>query len=140
MRLPVGFAKPETPADIWWFPVEPLVTLAKQKFIVATPLANSKYYRGTVKELFSDGDYGITIEGSIIDISPANYGEKDERNINKLKDFLDYNRSLLIYCDLTTDFGISHIAIQQIPRLQMQGNRLDYIVQGLSDQIFELLN
>lgn len=136
---PVGLAFFDTPNAIWYFPLEPNIVLQRDKNVIRTEILYNKYYDGTVKELFSNGDYEIQIDGIIWGIDPNNYDTYDEENVGKLKEFLDENKSLAIVSEITNTFNVGFVAISKINRLERVGNQFHFAFTCYSDKVFELI-
>jgi hypothetical protein len=96
-----------TSLDGFKLPNEPIVEISLTKNIIKTPIDGNN---GTFKELYSNGDYMITLKGlAINDAEPDNYPEEIVR---KLRSIVEKNQSVSITNDLLTFFGVDLVAIE----------------------------
>lgn len=116
-------------------PNAPLVEISGSKNIIATTIDGSD---GTFKELFSLGDYEITIRGVAVDETDLeNYPEDIMRQIRKVA---ESKKHVEVTSALTTLFGISHVAVMayRFPQLPGSIGAAPYELHCLSDREFNL--
>lgn len=85
------------------FPDDTALSISSGKNIVRTPVQGR---HGTIKELISDGDYEITITGTIV--HPNSYPEQGVRQFHRL---VKIGAALPIECDLLATISVHHIVI-----------------------------
>lgn len=116
-------------------PGEPLISLTQSKLIVKTPIDGND---GTFKELYSNGDYQITIRGVIVNHDdPENYPED---LVRQLRTVLEVKKHVKITNALTTLFNVTHVAIEDVawPDVVGQIGAQYYEIRCSSDKEFAL--
>ncbi|MBS1944770.1 MAG: hypothetical protein JST98_06100 [Bacteroidetes bacterium] len=116
-------------------PNEPLVSVNLAKHIVETAIDGQD---GTFKELYSLGDYQVTIQGlALNDEDPDNYPEEIVRELRRV---CEERKHVAITCSLTTLFGITHVAIKGANFPALAGNLgvQPYEIAAASDREFSL--
>lgn len=116
-------------------PNEPLISVNLSKHIVETAIDGQD---GTFKELYSLGDYQVTIHGLALDDGdPDNYPEEIVRELRRV---CEERKQVPITCDLTTLFNITHVAIKgaNFPAMAGNGGIQPYEIAALSDREFSL--
>lgn len=99
----------------WWqLPIDPVIAVRGQNTIVKRSVlkvaTGDKARRGTVKELWSQGDYEVSIAGILVS---GTAGELPENDIRKLRNYCEGRESVEVNSPLLTLFGIERIAIEQ---------------------------
>ena len=120
----------------WWlFPIDPVITIGGSNNIVKrTPLKtqNGIATRGTIKELWSQNDYDITISGLFINSTYDNKIPTDD--LLKLRSYCEGRQTVLVMCDLFTVFNIKRIAIESydLPFTAGKANQ-QFTIKAVSD-------
>lgn len=115
------------------FPIEPLVSVSGANNIVRRYVAKSKR-RGSIKELWSQDDYTITI-GGVLTV---------DSQFCELKDMIECcaaEESIRMICPYTQEaFGITHIAIESYDFPFTKGTEnYQFTIKGYSDEAYSLL-
>lgn len=118
----------ESEEDWWQLPIEPVVVInGKNKIVkrnvLKTPDDASR--RGTVKELWSQDDYDISMAGVFISTN----GKLPEADLRKLRAYCEARESVEVQSPLFTLFNIRRMAIEdyQFP-----------FTKGLENQMFSI--
>lgn len=111
-----------------------LFQVGKQKTIVKTSVQG---FNGTVKEYTSDGDFDISVTGSIVSENPNEYPEQD---VQKLIAILSAPIALEITSEFLAFFGITNVVVESYSLKQQQGfqNVQPFTIRMLSDKPIEL--
>jgi len=145
MKMPfrIGF----TERSLWLLPIEPIVSVSGRKIITRRKVSkqsnpegagSGKKLKGSIKECWSTDDYTIQIKGTLCDANTPD--ELPAHMISKLNDMCRQNRSLIVDCKLLDSLGIHNMLVQDIEFPPTKGiSRQDYIIRGISDADFELL-
>lgn len=112
-----------------------LFSVAMQKNIVKTAVQG---FNGTVKEYTSDGDFEITIAGSIISPNPNTYPQED---VEKLLTLLSIPEPLEVTSEFLAFLGINTIVVDSYSLDQRAGfrNVQPFQIRALSDRPLELI-
>ena len=112
-----------------------LFNISMQKNIVKTPVQG---FNGTVKEYTSDGDFEISISGSIVSPNPDQY---PEREVEKLLRILSIPEPLEVTSEFLAYLGITSIVVDSYAINQRQGfrNVQPFEIRALSDRPLELI-
>lgn len=116
-------------------PGEPLISLALSRTIIKTPIDGND---GTFKELYSNGDYQVTIRGVLVSHEdPENYPED---LVRQLRTVVETNKHVAITNALTTLFNIKFVAIEEVnwPDMAGQIGAQYYEIRCTSDKEFAL--
>ncbi len=100
--------------DEWWYlPFDPVVTVRGQNTIIKRSVlkvkTGDKERRGTVKELWSQGDYEVSIAGTL---QSGEEGKLPKDDIRKLRAYCEGRESVEVFSPLLTLFGIKRLAIE----------------------------
>lgn len=111
-----------------------LFQIAMKKNIVKTAIQG---FNGTVKEYTSDGDFEITVTGSIVGANPNEYPENDVQKLIKL---LSIPEPLEITSEFLGFFGITTVVVESYGFQQNAGfrNVQPFTIRMLSDRQIEL--
>lgn len=125
------------PCDLgdYTLPNEPLISIAQTKHIITTKLDGVD---GTFKELYSQGDWLVTIKGICIDEdNPDSYPEDQVRQIRNI---CEERKHVAITNRLTALFNIEHLAIErfEFPAVPGQLGMQGYVIRAKSDREFML--
>lgn len=116
-------------------PNEPLIDITGEKLIVKTQIDGQD---GTFKELYSTGDWQVTIRGICVD--EENPDEYPEDQVRAIRNIIEVKQHIKVVNRLTALFNIEYLAIEQysfpaVPgELGMQG----YELRCVSDKEFPL--
>lgn len=116
-------------------PNEPMIEIRGAKNIVTTPIDGMD---GTFKELFSIGDYRVTIRGIVIqEDGTDNYPDVEVRAI---RDLCESKTDLRISNQLTTIFGITNVVIVDYEFGVIEGanGTQPYVINCLSDKDIDI--
>lgn len=120
----------------WWtFPIDPVITISGSNNIVKRSVLktnNGTITRGTIKELWSQNDYDITISGLFINSAYDNKIPTD--NLLKLRSYCEGRQTVLVMSDLFTVFNIKRIAIEsfELPFTAGKANQ-QFTIKAVSD-------
>jgi len=116
--------------DDYDMPNEPLVHVTGNKIIVKTQVAG---VQGSVKELVSDDDYMVTIEGLIINEDGDDFPEEISRRIIEI---CQSPKSLKVQSDFLAMFDIHNLVIENYNFQGVTGNQnvQSYTINALSDR------
>lgn len=111
-----------------------LFTVNQTKNIVKTEIQGR---RGTVKEYISDGDFQITVNGSIVSSEPKVYPREA---VNRLKNLLEVPLPIQITSEFLNIFDISSVVVESYSFPQTRGvrNVQPFTIQLVSDEPLEL--
>lgn len=119
----------------WYFPIDPVVSISGRNNIVkrsVLKVPNTDIERrGTVKELWSQDDYSITISGTFI----SQYeGFLPEEDIRRLRAYCEARKSLDVKADIFTLYNITKVAVEsyEFPFTKGMENQL-FVIKALSD-------
>ncbi|MBR7036255.1 MAG: hypothetical protein IKI25_10915 [Bacteroidales bacterium] len=129
---PVTFVLP-VKGTAYTFPIEPLVSVSGKNNIVRRYVAKS-HRHGSIKELWSQDDYTITI-GGVLTV---------DSQFCELKDMIECcmaEESIKMICPYTQEaFGITHIAIESYDFPFTKGTEnYQFTIKGYSDEAYSLL-
>lgn len=84
MQMPLQLQLNEPGSEPWLFPMEPMISLQGRNVIVCRQVAKGDM-RGSIKERWTQDDYGITIEG----IFMGTEGKYPKDDVTKLREFCE---------------------------------------------------
>jgi Domain of unknown function (DUF6046) len=130
---PIGLFLKNSPQNVFWFSTEPTISITMEKEIVRKRVLKKGSVDGTVKELFSTGDFQINIDGRLT-------GQDDKGNkvypsdeVAELIELMLHEDSLGIVCDLTNSLNIGLIAVARFTP-EREGNSFVFSIMGYSDR------
>lgn len=131
---PLAFSWETEPPNWWVFPIDPVITISGSNNIVKrTPMktAQGNATRGTVKELWSQNDYDITISGLFINATDNKIPGND---LLKLRSYCEGRQTVLVMADLFSVFNIKRIAIESfdLPFTPGKANQ-QFTIKAVSD-------
>lgn len=118
----------------WWhFPLEPLVSITGKNNIVKRNVLKTEVagrYRGTVKELWSQDDFSVSIAGVVIGTD----GKYPKLLIEQLRTYCETRKRLEVKGDIFNVFNIHYLAIEdyQFPFTKGIENQ-SYTIKAVSD-------
>jgi Domain of unknown function (DUF6046) len=133
MVQPVGLFKKNNPNTVYWFSTEPIIMVVMEKVIVRKSVLKKGMVDGTVKELFSTGDYQISIEGILSAQDDKGNKVYPSTEVIDLVELMEEEDSLGIICDLTNLYNIGLISIARHTG-ERQGNTFPFTIMGYSDR------
>lgn len=125
----------------WVLPLDPVVAISCKNKIVKREVLKvhriDKERRGTVKELWTQGDYEIDISGVLMS---EKEGDLPEEELRRLRAFCEHRGSIQVYSPLFTIFNIKKICIEDysFPFTKGMTNQM-YSIKATSDD-FETSN
>lgn len=125
----------------WQLPFDPIITISCKNKIVKRDVLKvrqvDKERRGTVKELWTQGDYDVNISGVLMSSDDSILPEED---LKKLRAFCEYRGAIQVYSPLFTIFNITKICIEDysFPFTKGLANQM-YSIKAVSDD-FETSN
>lgn len=122
-------------------PNEPRLTIRSKKTIIETQIdSNDPALQGTFKELFSVGDWEVTIQGIVF--NDDNENDIPEREIRKLRQLYLKRESLEVENRLLEIYKITRLAIYDFDADDMPGqiNAQAYVFKCKSDNLWNLEN
>ncbi|NME69005.1 DUF6046 domain-containing protein [Flammeovirga aprica] len=124
-------------------PLEPIITISSRKVIKRTGINRSKK-RGTVKELFMEDDYVISIQGLLMDNTNSGFEPAykvmskrfPEQSFKTLRAICEKQQAVKIESMVTSLLNIEYIAIEtySFPGQKGTPDRQAYTIKGYSDQ------
>jgi hypothetical protein len=130
---PVGLFKKDDPTNIYWFSTEPTIEVDMEKIITRKTVLKRGNVDGTVKELFSTGDYQITIEGILTGQDDKGYKVYPSVDVDDLVELMEIEDNIGIVCELTNTFNIGLMVVSRF-RSKRVGNTFQYTIFGYSDR------
>lgn len=129
----------ESEGEWWQLPLDPVVAVRGQNTIIKRSVlkvkTGDKERRGTVKELWSQGDYEVSIAGTL---QSGKTGELPENAIRKLRNYCEGRESVEVNSPLLTLFGIKRLAIEsfEFPHTAGMENQM-YSLTCQSDDFYK---
>lgn len=132
MRSPLRLCL-ENSTEEWLLPFEPMISVNGQNIIISRKVNKGKV-RGSIKERWTQDDYAIQIEGTLI-----GDGKYPTDDVNKLRQYCESGR-LTVINPLFEIFNISHIVVESwsIPFTSGEHNQ-NYTISAKSDDVYKLL-
>jgi hypothetical protein len=136
MPLKMQITPRNTAIQMWDFPNEPLIEINNQKKIVETEIDGQD---GTFKELYSLGDYNITIRGVAVKDSDEDE-DYPEDIVRKLRTINELKNHLQVSGPLFSLFNIKYVSIYSfnLPRIEGAPSMQPYEFMCKSDKVFDL--
>ena len=130
----------ESEADTFWFPLDPRISVSGKNVVVKRDVmkhTGSNTIRGSVKELWSVGDYDINIEGILI----GSNGEYPTEAVQRLVNICESREPVIISNDnLNNPLDIQRIVIESYDFPFTKGlNNQVFSIQATSDVQYSLL-
>lgn len=129
----------ESEGEWWQLPLDPVVSVRGQNTIIKRSVlkvkTGDKERRGTVKELWSQGDYEVSIAGTL---QSGETGKLPENAIRKLRNYCEGRESVEVSSPLLTLFGIKRLAIEsfEFPHTAGMENQM-YSLTCQSDDFYK---
>ena len=129
----------ESEEEQWFLPFDPVITVRGRNEIVKRSVlkvkTGDKERRGTVKELWSQGDYEVSIAGVLMS---GEEGKLPKDDIRKLRGYCEGRESVEVSSPLLTLFGIRRLAIEsfEFPHTAGMGNQM-YALTCSSDDFYK---
>lgn len=125
------------PVDYFLFPNEPIVEIQNQKRIVETEIDGNS---GSFKEIYSQGDYSITIKGIAVNDDPNDGEDYPEEIVRKFRTINELRHHVKVQGALFTIFNIEYLTITglSLPRIEGSLGMQPYEFTALSDKVFDL--
>jgi hypothetical protein len=125
----------------WWrLPFDPVISVSGGNTIIRTDVLRQdngrSERRGTVKEVWSQQDYQVQIAGMFIGAD----GYFPIEDVNRLRDYCEARKVLLVCNDLLEAFGIHRLAIESYDFAHTPGyENQQFAIKAYSDEDFSLL-
>lgn len=102
----------DTKPDWWELPIEPVITVNCKNNIVKRSVlkVTGTEQRGTVKELWTQDDYEVSISGILMS---RNEHLMPEQDIRRLRGYCEAREPVYVLSDLFTLFNIQRIVIEE---------------------------
>lgn len=126
---------------IWWdLPIEPVVSISGKNIIARRNVlkqGSTERARGTIKEVWSQDDYEITIAGLLV---ADRDGEMPEKDIRRLRKVCERRDEVPVMSPLFELFNITRMAIEsyELPFTKGIENQM-FTIKGYSDELFDLV-
>ena len=119
-------------------PVDPLVSVSTKYDIVTRNVKKQGTMRGTIKELWNQSDYSITIAGILM--ASDSYTLQDYQR--KLLAICNTPEAVMVECEMLNDvFEVLKIAIESLDFPFTKGeNNQSFTIKALSDESYSLLS
>ena len=127
----------DTMPDWWQLPIDPVITVSGKNTVIkrsVLKVANAKLaQRGTVKELWTQDDYEVSISGLLMSRDEWLMPEAD---IRRLRQFCEAREPVYVLSGLLTLYGIDRIVIEdyQFPHTHGMQNQM-FNIKACSDNI-----
>jgi hypothetical protein len=129
----------EPDSRLFTLPYDPAVSIEGGNSIVRRSVlkqGEAKRRRGTVKELWSQNDYKITVSGVLI----GKDGVMSQEDLFRLRNYCEERRRLYIEADMLEPYDIQNIIVESwsLPHTAGMENQA-YSITAISDDDYELL-
>lgn len=134
-QCPLSFRNDDT-GEWWKFPLEPVISISGGNNIVKRNVlkvdAADIERRGTVKELWSQNDYEITISGVLT--ADTDTWELPEEHLSTLRSFCEGRKTVAVASPIFTVYNIRQIAIEsfEFPFTKGMNNQM-FTIKAVSD-------
>ena len=124
----------ETDDEGYRLPTDPLISVSGQNQIVRRYVAKSER-GGSIKELWTQDDYSISITGVII-------GEENFKNVKRILQYCLATESVRVVCPILNDaFNIHRLAIESYDFPHTKGdNNYQFTIRAYSDENYLILD
>jgi hypothetical protein len=140
--FPLAIRKKGTNDPYYTLPYEPMISITgKNELIKKTPSKFNNFI-GSVKERWAQGDYEITITGTLIGANQiGNYENCYPRaDFEKLRDYITSPQGIQVECELFQLLGITTIVVEDFSFPFSKGENVQaYEIKCCSDFTQELL-
>jgi len=132
------FMKHEDEKDWWTFPLDPVISVSGKNIIIrrnVLKLNEDVVQRGSVKEIWSQDDYEVSIAGVFI----GNNGLPQD-DLFQLRKYCETRKIVQVRSRLLRIFGIHYLAIEDysLPFTKGMENQM-FTIKAYSDNKFDLL-
>lgn len=139
--FPLSFSLTPT-GQRWLFPYEPMITISSGNTIIKRNVAKQGNLIGTIKERWNRKDFDITVTGVLMgSLTTGKFEECFPRaQMQKLFEFLKYNKEFYIYCAPLEILGITKVVVEDYSFPFTKGENVQaYDLKLLSDDDYILL-
>lgn len=127
----------------WLFPYEPMITISSGNTIIKRNVAKQgDKLIGTIKERWNRKDFDITVTGVLMgSITTGKFEDCFPRDqMQKLFEFLKYNKEFFIYCAPLEILGINKVVVEDYSFPFTKGENVQaYDLKLTSDDFYNLL-
>ena len=134
--FPLSIKRRGTSDPYFTLPYEPMVNISGSNEIIKRKVAKAPNLIGTIKEHWSQDDYKITINGTLI--GKKQLGDAGEtfprKDFEKLRDYMTHPSGLEIQCEPLQLLGINYIVVDDFDFPFTKGENVQaYTIQCSSD-------
>lgn len=127
----------------WLFPYEPMITISSGNTVIKRNVAKQgDKLIGTIKERWNRKDFDITVTGVLMgSITTGKFEDCFPRDqMQKLFEFLKYNKEFFIYCAPLEILGINKVVVEDYSFPFTKGENVQaYDLKLTSDDFYNLL-
>lgn len=127
----------------WLFPYEPMITISSGNTVIKRNVAKQgDKLIGTIKERWNRKDFDITVTGVLMgSIMTGKFEDCFPRDqMQKLFEFLKYNKEFFIYCAPLEILGINKVVVEDYSFPFTKGENVQaYDLKLTSDDFYNLL-
>lgn len=119
----------------WMFPIEPLISVSGRNEIIRRKVAKSER-RGTIKERWSEDDFLINIQGSLVHPDLYTY---PSQAVDELKKMITQKSALYVKNELLQLLNIHQIVVESYSFPFSKGENVqNFSLDAYSDDLYEL--
>lgn len=141
--VPFRLALSSSPDDVFTLPLDPVVSINGSNEIVKRAIAkavvNGDEIRGTVKELWTQDDWKISVSG-VMSTTGSLDDESVEYYVDKLLKFLTAKEALVVECDVLNNiYGVTRVVVESFDFPFTKGlDNQSFTFSLLSDDSYQL--
>lgn len=114
--VPLRLALESSPDDVFSLPLDPVVSINGSKTVAKRDIAKGNIrgneVQGTVKELWNNNDWNISVSG-VLKTMGEREDESVEYYVEQLLKFLTADEALIVECDtLNSIFGVTKVVVE----------------------------
>jgi hypothetical protein len=135
-KIPLGLSLISAPEAVMWLPVDPLISVDGGNTVIKREIANS-VMRGTVKELWRQDDWQVTIAG----VLQSDDVMTSDEYLAQLLSMVNAREALKVSCDtLNCVYGIQTLVMDSysFPATQGEDNQ-QFTLKCVSDESYNLV-
>jgi len=140
--FPLSVKRRGTNDPFYTLPYEPMINISGTNEIVKRTPAKAPKFIGTIKEHWAQGDYSISIIGTLIGAVERGTAQDafPREEFEKLRDYVSHPAGLEVQCEPLQLLGINHIVIESFDFPFSKGENVQaYSIQALSDFSIDFL-
>jgi hypothetical protein len=130
----VGKKWAELNSDFWQAPIDPIVSVSGRNLITRRNVSKTqaKNFRGSVKELWSQDDWSVSISGVFLGPTAAD-------DLQMLVEMVNYQGDVAMYCDLFDRLEIYSLVIESFTFNEPSPGLYKWSLTCVSDDSYDLL-